>query len=268
MRGGAAQGARGPRDARRGGNSGRSPGPGRGRLGQWGALQGGLGVCIIVASAAVGAIATMVTHGSPGSLLGLFVVAGTVAAALVIRPRDGRMILPVPALAYLVAALASGVVSDRPADSSRTALAIAAAQWAANGFFAMALATILAAAIITARWYLWRRSRPARRAADWGVPAGDATRPAATRAVTTRPGTARAGTARPGTGRRPGEAWETSTESGYPGGFAGTGSPRESGETGGTGSRGAGPRDTGPRDTGPRTGPRPGSGPYNFSSGA
>jgi len=196
----------------------------------------------------------MVTHGSPGSLLGLFVVAGTVVAALAVRPRDGRMILPVPVLSYLVAALASGVVADRPADSSQTALAIGAAQWVANGFFTMVLATVLAAAITTVRWYLWRRGRPGRREADWAAPAGDATRAAATRAGAARPGTARAGTARPGTGLRPGEAWETSAESGYPGGFAGTGSPRESGGTGGTGSRG--------------TGPRPGSGPYNLSSGA
>jgi hypothetical protein len=207
----------------------------------------------------------------------LFVVAGTVAAALAIRPRDGRMILPVPALSYLVAALASGIVSDRPADSSQTALALGAAQWVANGFFTMALATILAAAITTVRWYLWRRSRQGRRDPDWAVPAGDATRAAAawpaaarvdaTRADTARPGTAPAGsapagTAGPGTGRRRRDAWETPTESGYPG--AGTSSPRESGETGGAGTRG----EAGSRGTGPRPGPRQGSGPYNFSSGA
>jgi hypothetical protein len=264
MRGGTARGAGGRRDARRGGSSPRSPGPGRGRLGRWGSLRGGLGVCIIVAGAALGAIATAVTHSSPGALLGLFVVAGTVAAALVIRPRDGRMILPVPALAYLVAALASGVISDRPADSSQTALAIGAAQWVADGFFAMVLATVLAAAITTARWYLWRRSRRGRRDPDWAVSAGDATRADATRAGHARPGTAPAGTARPGDGRRRREAWETPTESGYPGGSAGTGRPRPSGETGGTGAWG----EAGSRGTGPRPGPRPGSGPYNFSSGA
>ena len=90
--------------------------PGRGaagRLGRWGALQGGLGVCIIVASAAIGAIATMVARSAPGSLLGFFVVVGTVAAALAIRPRAGRMIFPVPVLSYLVAALLSGAVFDR-----------------------------------------------------------------------------------------------------------------------------------------------------------
>ena len=36
----------------------------------WGALQGGLGVCIIVASAALGTVATIVTRREPGLLLG------------------------------------------------------------------------------------------------------------------------------------------------------------------------------------------------------
>ena len=89
-------------------NSRRSPGPGR-----WGALQGGLGVCIIVASAALGTVATMVTRSAPGFLLGLFVVAGTVIAALAVRPRAGRMIFPVPVLSYLVGALVSGIIYNR-----------------------------------------------------------------------------------------------------------------------------------------------------------
>ena len=228
MRAGAAPELGGPRDSRGRRDSGRPPGPGRGRLGT---LQGGLGVCIIVASAAIGAIVTMVTRSVPGTLLGLFVVAGTVAAALAVRPRAGRMILPVPALSYLVAALISGVVSDRAAASSRTALAIAAAQWIADGFFTMALATILAAAIITVRWFLWRRSRPARRVPARPVPAAGATRADAVRA----------GTTRAGTGRRARADWESSAESGPAAGSRGTGS---------------------------RPGPRSGSGPYNFSSGA
>ena len=74
--------ATGPREVRGRRNPRRSPGAGR-----WGALQGGLGVCIIVASAAVGTIATMVTRSAPGFLLGLFVEAGTVVAALAVRPR-------------------------------------------------------------------------------------------------------------------------------------------------------------------------------------
>ncbi len=290
-RDGAARGPAGPRDSRGRRNSPRSRG--RGRLRRWGALQGGLGVCIIVASAAIGAIATMVARSAPGSPLGFFVVAGTVTAALAIRPRAGRMIFPVPVLSYLVAALLSGVVFDR--SGSKTVLAIGAAQWIASGFFAMSLATVLAVVITTTRWFLRRRGRPATRDPGWPVPPAGPARTGPTRASTVWPGTAQPGTAQPGTAQpgtaqpgtgRDGTAWpprgarETSAESGYPAGFAGPGSLRESGEVGGRGAPGgpggpgvwgaAGPRGTGagPRGTGPRPGPRPGAEPYNFSSGA
>src|SRR6266496_515330 len=75
------------------------------------------------------------------------------------RREVGRGIFPVPVLSYLVGALISGFVFNR-SGTSKTALAIGAAQWVANGFFAMALATVLAVAIVAVRWRLWRRSRP------------------------------------------------------------------------------------------------------------
>jgi hypothetical protein len=225
-----------------------------------------------VASAALGTIATMVTRSAPGPLLGLFVIAGTVAAALAVRPRMGRTILPVPVLAYLVGALISGIVFNRSAGSSGTALAIGAAQWIANGFFAMVLATVLAVTITAARWYLWRRSRPASREPGWPPAEG---RPAR------RAPAARA-------------AWETTAEPGPPARPAGQGRSRADG-TGGREARGGqgiqgvqgawgdpGPRGRGrrperpetPRSGAPQPGtprsgvPRPGTGPYNFSSGA
>ena len=167
---GSARDASGPREARGRRNPRRSPGSGR-----WGALQGGLGICVIVASTAVGTIATIVTRSAPGFLLGLFVEAGTVVAALAVRPRAGWMIFPVPVLSYLVGALISGFVYNRSTGTSKTALAIGAAQWIADGFFAMALATVLAITITTVRWFLWRRRRPVTRDPDWTAPA--ATRP-------------------------------------------------------------------------------------------
>ena len=220
----------------------------------------------------------MVARGTPGVLLGLFVVAGTVTAALAVRPTTGRMLLPVPVLSYLVAALITGIIHDPAVVSSKTQLAVDAAQWIADGFFAMALATVLAAVITAARWYLWRRRRPAPRAPRWPVP------PA---------GTGRDAAGRDATERRP-VTWETSAEPGSPRGFAGPGGARETGPkaTGPRpgsprpaaagdpagparpGRRACGPRranTTGPRGAGPRPGPslgRPGSGPYNFSSGA
>ena len=252
-------GARGPdvpRDSRGPRNSSEPRRPGG--LGRWGALQGGLGVCIIVASAASGATGTMVARSAPGLLLGLFVVAGTVAAALAVRPRTGWMIFPVPVLSYLVAALTCGVVFDRSVDSSKTALAVAAAQWIADGFFAMALATVLAVAIIAVRWVLWRRGRP--------TPATGPTRAGPGRTGPGRTGTVQPGTGRDGAPRPPRAAWETSTESGYPAGFAGPGSPREPGRPGGPKGPGAPGVWGDPNSRG--IGPRPGSEPYNFSSGA
>ena len=251
--------------------SGRGPG----RLGRWGALQGGLGVCIIVASAAIGAIVTMVTRSAPGFLLGLFVVVGTVAAALAVRPRAGRMIFPVPVLCYLVAALISGIIFDRSADSSKTALAIDAAQWIANGFFAMVLATALAVVIIVTRWLLWRRGRPATRAPGWPVPA---TGPAGT-------GPAGPGRRRPGRPSWTGTRWHTAAAAGGLGDRSGIRAPRASRVRAPAGDRAGrrawgfwGPErpgvlgalvgDPGSRGTGPRPAPRPGSEPYNFSSGA
>ncbi len=219
----------------------------------------------------------MVARGTPGVLLGFFVVAGTVTAALAVRPTTARMLLPVPVLSYLVAALVTGITHDPAIVSSKTQLAVDAAQWIADGFFAMALATVLAAVIIAVRWYLWRRRRPAPRAPRWPVPPT---------------GTGRDAAGRDATERRP-ATWETSAEPGSPRGFAGPGGARETGQkaTGprpgdprprsprpgsetswrDAGPRGAAPNSTAPRGAGARPGPslgRPGSGPYNFSNGA
>ena len=201
----------------------------------------------------------MVARRAPGLELGLFVVAGTVAASLAVRPRTGWMIFPVPVLSYLVAALTSGVVFDRSADSSKTVLAISAVQWIANGFFVMAVATVLAVVIIAIRWYLWRRGRSATREPGWPAPPAG---PAGT--GRTRTGPVQAGPGREGAARPPRAGWETSAESGYPAGFAGPGGRRKSGEPGDPGPWG----EPGSRGTGPRPSSRPGAGPYNFSSGA
>jgi hypothetical protein len=162
QRGGAPGPQRGPR-----GPQGYPQAGGSGGLRLGGTLSGGLGVAIVTASTALGASATMLTGKEPGSILGVFVIIGTLAAAVAVRPQAGRLILPVPALAYLVAAMVTGVIYDHSADLSKTALAVNAAQWIANGFFAMLLATILAVVVVTVRWILWRRSRPAAPPAGW-----------------------------------------------------------------------------------------------------
>ena len=89
------------------------------------------------------------TRTQPGEVLGGFIVAGTVAAALAVRPNAGRLIFPVPALSYLFAALVAGMVYNR--SSSKTELVIGATQWIADGFFLMALATVLAIVLTMVR---------------------------------------------------------------------------------------------------------------------
>jgi len=208
-----------------------------------------------------------------------------VIAALAVRPRSGRMIFPVPVLSYLVGALTSGFVFNR-SGMSKTALAIGAAQWVANGFFAMALATVLAVAIITIRWYLWRRGRPpAREVArdtDWSVPA-----PAATRAAPPRRSRADWDpAAEPGYSAAPRAAEAPRSPRTQPGGRAqpgGRGQPGGRAQPGGQaepsgrahpgrrtpeGRRAQGAWDEEDPRRGRRPGPRPGTGPYNFSSGA
>ena len=120
-----------------------------------GSLSGGLSVCVIAGSGVIGTVATIVTRAQPGSVLGLAVLAGTVAAALTVQPRTGRLIFPVPALSYLIGAVAAGAVYDR--STNKTELAVGAAQWIANGFFVMVLSTLLAIALTTVRWFMWRR---------------------------------------------------------------------------------------------------------------
>jgi hypothetical protein len=211
---------------RRGRGTGNRPRGAGGRLSRiWeGSLRGALGVCVIVGSALIGAIATIATHAQPGSVLGLAVLAGTVAAALTVQPRTGRLIFPAPALSYLIAALASGVAYDRSTD--KTEIAVGAAQWIANGFFVMVLSTLLAIALTTVRWYMWRRDQRGPAAPDWSPPSPP-------QAGQPRPPRTPPRTPRTPQGTQPAQ-WP--------------------------------PRSRGPRDQ--RPGQRPGSGPYNFSSGA
>ncbi len=135
----------------------------------WGTRPGRLGVFTVVAAAFLGGVVTVLSGSEPGQALAIFILAGTVVAETVVRLRSAYLLLPVPALAYLAAAVSSGLIHDRAADTSRTALTLNGVQWAATGFPAMVAATALAIVIIAARW-LWsargrvRAPQPGRRA--------------------------------------------------------------------------------------------------------
>jgi hypothetical protein len=128
--------------------------------GLWGTRPGRLGVFGVIGATLVGLLITLLSGTEPGVILGVFVVVGTVAAALAVRPGAVYLIFPVPALAYAVAAVTAGLVHDRGVDTSHTALAISAAQWIAGGFVAMTVATGLAVLIAGYRWL--RMARPGR----------------------------------------------------------------------------------------------------------
>lgn len=134
----------------------RWPQPGRPRRHRpgWGRLPAWAGVLMVLAAGTLGAVFTVASHRDPGRALGALVIAGTLAAATSVRARSAYAIIPVPALAYAVAAAAAGFIHDRAVDTTRTALALNAAQWIADGFIAMTAATALAMLIALARWLL------------------------------------------------------------------------------------------------------------------
>jgi hypothetical protein len=116
------------------------------------------GLVVVISTAAVGTLITVVAGREPGFVLGFCVLVGAVAASFAVRPGAVYRIIPAPALAYLVGAVLAGLIHDRATDTSRTALAISAAQWTASGFLAMTAATLLAILICAVRWgRYWRR---------------------------------------------------------------------------------------------------------------
>ena len=258
-----------------------------------GTLSGGVGVGIVAGSALLGAVITIVLRREPGAVLGVFLVLGTLIAGLAVRPRSARLVIPAPALSYVVAASVAGAIHDRAADTSNTGLLLHSGNWIATGFYAMTIATVLAIVLTGIRVYVDYRSRPRRpgRPARAGGAPGlvqrrDATGPQpgrladdlddGTRPVSdgTRP-ISPAGTAprRPLPGSGPYSAAQPAV--GQPGNGQTATGPRAPGQPG------IGPAATGPRPPGqPGAGP-PGSGPqgsrqyrpprgdrYNFSSGA
>jgi hypothetical protein len=110
-------------------------------------------VCILLGGATLGALITVLAGVSPGPVLGASLVAATLAAALAMQPRSVYRIIPVPALAYVVTATVAGLIGDRAASTSYTALAVSAAQWIASGFLPMTAATLLAIAVAAIRWF-------------------------------------------------------------------------------------------------------------------
>jgi Domain of unknown function (DUF6542) len=105
-----------------------------------------------VAGTVLGALITLISGSEPGWVLGLLLIISTAIGGLLVARRTTYLLIPVPAVAYTVAAFVTGYIHDRPIDTTRAELAASAVQWIAGGFFAMTAATLLAIAIVVGRW--------------------------------------------------------------------------------------------------------------------
>ncbi len=139
----------------------------------WGSRPGRLGPSAVIVGAVLGALLTVLAGTEPGTLLGLSVIAATGLGAFAVRPGSVYLIIPVPAPAYVAAAVLAGLIHDRASDTSPAILAVNAVQWIASGFFAMSAATLLVIAVALWRWLMtgraayWRgRTGPPGRAAS------------------------------------------------------------------------------------------------------
>jgi NADH:ubiquinone oxidoreductase subunit 6 (subunit J) len=102
----------------------------------------------VVAGTALGAVLSVATGRQAGLLIGFFLVASTACAVLGVRPRAVYLVIPVPVMTYVTAAMVTGMITDEAASTSISEFLIGALQWVASGFIAMIIATVIA--IVTA----------------------------------------------------------------------------------------------------------------------
>lgn len=135
---------------------GRVPAPERPRSGppafRWvGRVPAGPSLLIFLGAAVIGAVGTVATHREPGFLLGVTIIVGSCVTALCIRRRSVYLLIPLPALTYLVLSVVTGYIHDRGLGTSKTALAGDITQWLAGGFMSIVLATVLVLLIFGTR---------------------------------------------------------------------------------------------------------------------
>lgn len=144
----------------------------------------------------VGAIATIAAGRDPGTVLGIFITIGAGAATLGIRRRHAYLLIPMPAVTYLILAIVTGGIHDSSLATSTSAIALSFLQWIGSGFFSIFAATLLVLLIFGGRLVASRQ-----------LVSGSFTAPRE-RAGTERPGRAMM-TGRPGPARRESRApWD------------------------------------------------------------
>ncbi|HEY6494121.1 MAG TPA: DUF6542 domain-containing protein [Trebonia sp.] len=119
-----------------------------GRMPTW------MAVAALAAGAVLGVIFSVIADQEPGILLGLFVIIGSIVAAIGIKRGKVYLLFPAPALAFFVAAILAGKVHDAKLGSSTAGLGAGFTQWIAGIFFPAVVATILVLLIGGGRWLL------------------------------------------------------------------------------------------------------------------
>ena len=130
-----------------------------------GSMPARIGAAVIVGGALLGLLVALADGGQPAQVLGLvgvFVIIATIAAGVLVRSGATYLLIPLPAPAFALVAVIIGLLKDQVALTSHTALAVSAAQWAADGFFSMVIATAAAIGMTAVRmaadWVYHRRS--------------------------------------------------------------------------------------------------------------
>jgi hypothetical protein len=111
-------------------------------------------VLVFTGTVLAGTILTIVMGQEPGFLLGFFLILGSVAATAVVRRGGAHTFIPLPALAYLVAATLTGMAHDSGSLNSSRQFVVDFLTWIGGSFVAVTASTILVVLIALTRWLL------------------------------------------------------------------------------------------------------------------
>jgi hypothetical protein len=111
-------------------------------------------VLLFTGTVVAGTILTVVMGQEPGFLLGLFLILGSVAATATVRRGGVHKFIPLPALAYLIAATFTGLAHDSGSLNSSRQFVVDFLTWIGGSFVAVCASTILVVLIALTRWLL------------------------------------------------------------------------------------------------------------------
>src|SRR3954447_5954042 len=108
-------------------------------------------VLVFTGTVLAGTILTIVMGQEPGFLLGFFLILGSVAATAAVRRGGAHKFIPLPALAYLVAATFAGMAHDSGSLNTSRQFVVDFLTWIGGSFVAVTASTILVVLIALTR---------------------------------------------------------------------------------------------------------------------